>query len=63
MLAELESLLAADDTRALDFWMNAGERIQMVLGAQAARLEAEIRRFDYDEALQTLRTAFKTLNP
>ncbi len=63
VLAELESLLAADDTRALDFWMNAGERIQMVLGAQAARLEAEIRRFDYDEALQTLRMAFKTLNP
>ena len=57
ILAELETLLAADDTRALDLWLTSEDTIQAALGAPAARLAAQIKRFDYDEALQTLRLA------
>ncbi|WP_236848721.1 CHASE domain-containing protein [Candidatus Thiodictyon syntrophicum] len=55
VLSQLESHLAEDDTRAAALWFEQRPLIAAALGPQAAQLAREIERFDYDEALATLR--------
>jgi PAS domain S-box-containing protein len=58
VLAKLEALLAEDDTRASQLWIELAPLIRAALGpSAAASLEKEIERFEYDKALQTLRKA------
>ena len=60
VLTRLESLLAADDTRAGDLWLTGAVLAQSVLGPDAAaRLGGEIESFAFDAALATLRAAMK----
>jgi PAS domain S-box-containing protein len=60
VLTRLESLLAADDTRAGDLWLTGAVLAQSVLGPDAAaRLGGEIEAFAFDAALATLRAAIK----
>ncbi|WP_295430771.1 GAF domain-containing protein [uncultured Thiodictyon sp.] len=60
VLTRLESLLAADDTRAGDLWLTGAVLAQSVLGPDAAaRLGGEIEAFAFDAALETLRAAMK----
>jgi len=63
VLGRLESFLAEDDTRAAALWFEHGPLMMAVLGADAARLAREIERFDYDEALKTLRGYLESLPP
>lgn len=60
MLAQLEALLAEDDTRASQVWRKAAPTIIMTLGATAVELGKAIERFEYDEALRILRTALSS---
>jgi len=55
VLGQLESHLAEDDTRAAALWFEQRPLIAAALGPHAAQLAREIERFDYDEALTTLR--------
>jgi len=55
VLGQLESHLAEDDTRAEALWCEQRSLIAAALGPHAAQLGREIERFDYDEALATLR--------
>ena len=55
VLGELETLLAQDDTQAAAIWFAHAPLITAALGPLAAQLGREIERFDYDEALATLR--------
>jgi len=60
VLTRLESLLAADDTRAGDLWLTGAVLAQSVLGPDAAaRLGGEIEAFAFDAALATLRAAIE----
>ncbi|MBE2260050.1 MAG: PAS domain S-box protein [Rhodobacteraceae bacterium] len=61
ILAQLESLLAEDDTRACDLWCESATLINATLGAPASRLGNEIDNFDFARALETLRRARKTV--
>ena len=56
VLGQLESLLATDDTLANHVWHESAPLIEAILGPAATRLGREIERFEYDKALQTLRT-------
>ncbi|WP_200328382.1 CHASE domain-containing protein [Thiocystis violacea] len=62
VLAELESLLSDADTGARELWFGSRDLIQAALGADAAKMEEEIERFDYDQALQRLRLARAALD-
>ncbi|WP_295458232.1 CHASE domain-containing protein [uncultured Thiodictyon sp.] len=55
VLGELEALLAQDDTRAAAIWFEHAPLLAGALGPLASQLGREIERFDYDEALTTLR--------
>jgi signal transduction histidine kinase/DNA-binding NarL/FixJ family response regulator len=55
VLSQLESHLAEDDTMAAALWFEQRPLIATALGPQAAQLGREIERFDYAEALVTLR--------
>jgi CheY-like chemotaxis protein/HPt (histidine-containing phosphotransfer) domain-containing protein len=55
ILKQLEALLAVDDTRASQLWIESAPLIKAVLGSAADSLEQEIERFEYDKALKTLR--------
>jgi CheY-like chemotaxis protein len=57
VLAQLEFLLAEDDTRAGDVWCESAALLEPVLGPLASRLAAEINSFQFDKALCTLRQA------
>ncbi len=57
VLAQLEFLLAEDDTRAGDVWGESAALLEPVLGPLASRLGAEINSFQFDKALCTLRQA------
>ncbi|WP_313953774.1 ATP-binding protein [Accumulibacter sp.] len=57
ILAQLESLLAEDDTRACDLWYESAALIETALGPTAKRLGSAIDSFDFGKALQTLRQA------
>jgi HPt (histidine-containing phosphotransfer) domain-containing protein len=61
VLEQLEALLAEDNTRASQVWRESASLINAALGSAAASLGREIERFEYDKALQTLRSA-KTTN-
>ena len=60
VLEQLEALLAEDDTRASQVWSESAPLINAALGSAAASLGQEIERFEYDKALQTLRSATTT---
>ena len=55
VLGELEALLAQDDTRAAAIWFEHASLITVALGPRGTQLGREIERFDYEEALETLR--------
>jgi hypothetical protein len=57
LLAELEGLLADDDTRAGDLWCESAPDLEAALGPFASRLGEEIGNFQFDKALLTLRQA------
>jgi signal transduction histidine kinase len=61
LLGRLESLLAADDTRANELWEKSHSVIEALLGAAAGRIGREVRRYEYDKALVALREALATL--
>jgi hypothetical protein len=54
-LGQLERLLAEGDFRAKDLWREIAPSIRVALGPVEARLAEEIARYDYDQALETLR--------
>ena len=62
VLGKLEALLAEDNTLASQVWIESKPLIEAALGSAAASLGREIERFEYDKALQTLRSA-ATTNP
>ncbi|MDS4020088.1 MAG: PAS domain S-box protein, partial [Candidatus Competibacter sp.] len=55
VLAQLETLLAVDDVRTYTVWREAAPLLSAALGPVAAALGRDIERFDYAQALQTLR--------
>ncbi len=55
ILAQLETLLAEDDTRAEDLWVDSLAVIETALGPVASRLGDAINRFEFDKALHILR--------
>ncbi len=61
-LAQLDALLAEDDTRANALWFESALLIEAVLGPVAVRLRGEMVRFEFDKALLTLRAALAS-NP
>lgn len=56
-LAKLEALLAADDTRASEVWLQSSASLQTILGSAALELGQAIQGFEYDRALHLLRRA------
>jgi hypothetical protein len=54
-LGQLERLLAENDTRAEDVWLEHTRLIRATLGPAALRLAQQIGQYDYEEALATLR--------
>jgi HPt (histidine-containing phosphotransfer) domain-containing protein len=60
ILGILEALLAEDDTRASQVWIESAPIIKAALGSAAAMLEKQIESFEYDRALQTLREAISS---
>ena len=59
-LAQLEALLAEDDTRASQVWREAAPAIIPTLGVTVIELGKAIECFEYDEALRILRTALSS---
>ncbi|HCZ13806.1 MAG TPA: hypothetical protein DHV85_04225 [Candidatus Accumulibacter sp.] len=57
MIAQLDSLLAEDDTRACDLWCESASLFETALGPVAGRLGSAIENFDFARALETLRQA------
>ncbi|MBN2886591.1 MAG: response regulator, partial [Chromatiaceae bacterium] len=57
ILHELATLLEQDDSRAHDLWMSAAPEVRDMLGERARLLDRQIRRFEHDQALRTLREA------
>jgi two-component system sensor histidine kinase/response regulator len=55
VLAQLESLLAADDTRVNQVWLESAPLLEVVLGPLAAPIKRAIDYFDYSNALRLLR--------
>ncbi len=55
VLAQLEPLLASDDTAAGDLFAANRALLQASFGAAATQLERQIGAFDYPAALATLR--------
>ena len=60
-LAQLEALLAEDDTRASQIWREAAPVATAMLGAAALELGQAIECFEYDKALRMLRAALAAL--
>ncbi|MDP3332963.1 MAG: Hpt domain-containing protein, partial [Methylococcaceae bacterium] len=56
LLGQLEKLLTQDDTLANKLWQESAPRIQATLGNVAKRLGNEIENFEYEKALNTLRS-------
>lgn len=56
LLGQLEELLTQDDTLANKLWQESAPRIQATLGNVAKRLGNEIENFEYEKALNTLRS-------
>jgi PAS domain S-box-containing protein len=59
VLAQLESLLATDDTMASDVFEQHSALLIAALGDEARQLERQIQDFDYADALETLRAIRK----
>ena len=53
----LTELLALGDVAARDLWHRDAPLLRPLLGAAAERLDAEIERFELEEALATLAAA------
>ncbi len=62
-LVQLESLLATDDARANEVWINAAPLFQATLGSATVALDRAIRCFEYDRALHLLREAMTAHAP
>jgi HPt (histidine-containing phosphotransfer) domain-containing protein len=56
VLMQLEELLAKDDTLVNTLWREYASLIQASLGDVAVQLGKEIERFEYENALNTLRS-------
>jgi len=56
LLGQLEELLIKDDTLANKLWQESAPRIQATLGSVAKQLGNEIESFEYEKALNTLRS-------
>jgi hypothetical protein len=56
VLMQLEELLAKDDTLVNTLWREYAPLIQASLGDAAVKLGKEIERFEYETALNTLRS-------
>ncbi|MDP2962476.1 MAG: PAS domain S-box protein [Sulfurimicrobium sp.] len=57
MLAQLEALLAEDNTRASQVWNESAPLFQAALGPAFMLLGREIEHYEFDKALKTLRDA------
>ncbi|TCO81497.1 PAS domain S-box-containing protein [Plasticicumulans lactativorans] len=57
LLDRLEALLAADDLEASRVLRDAAPQLRAALGAPMDELERQVRHFDYEQALATLRAA------
>ena len=55
-LTQLETFLSDDDTRAGSLWRASATRYATALGPLAAVLEKQIAHFEFDKALETLRS-------
>ncbi|MBK1643715.1 hypothetical protein CKO25_03370 [Thiocapsa imhoffii] len=55
VLAQLETLLAEDNTRAKDLVFESAPLIEAILGTHAARFRSQVENFDFEQALNTLR--------
>jgi len=56
LLGQLEELLIKDNTLANKLWQESAPRIQATLGSVAKQLGNEIESFEYEKALNTLRS-------
>jgi len=57
VVSELEELLAQDDSRALSLAVQSSDLLDGVLGSAAAEIQAQIERFEFPRALETIRMA------
>ena len=63
LLTRLESLLSNHDTEVNDLFEQSRPLLRAALGAVAVKLDRQIRGFDYEQALETLRAVWSPNEP